>query len=78
MRTGFILITTAIAKEKEVFNGISNVDGISEYHSLFSGAYDIIVKVEYDDPKKLHDVNEAIKTVDGVKYTKKLEGIDFK
>ena len=78
MRTGFVLITAEIAREKEVFNNISNIEGISEYHSLFSGAYDIIVKVEYDDPKELHDVNEAIKNVEGVKYTKRLEGIDFK
>jgi len=48
MAIGFVLISTAPAKEHEVYNELLKVKEIVELHPLF-GEYDLIAKVEAND-----------------------------
>ena len=48
MVIGFILISTAPAKEHDVFKALMNVPEIVELHPLF-GEYDLIAKIEARD-----------------------------
>ncbi len=45
MAIGFVLISTAPAKEHEVYNELLKVKEIVELHPLF-GEYDLIAKIE--------------------------------
>ncbi len=77
MAIGFVLISTAPAKEHDVFTELSNVKNIVELHPLF-GEYDIIAKVEAEDFNRLGQiVVDKIRAIDGVIDTKTLTGIRF-
>jgi DNA-binding Lrp family transcriptional regulator len=74
---GFVLISTAPAKEHEVYTELLRVKGIVELHPLF-GEYDLIAKVEADDFNALGQlVVDKIRSVPGVIDTKTLTGIKF-
>ena len=77
MTIGFILITASAHKEKDVYMALRNLDEVEEPLPLF-GEYDIIVKVigkSMDEIGRI--VVEHIRTIDGVKDTKTLTGINF-
>ncbi len=77
MVIGFILISTAPAKEHDVFKALMNVSEIVELHPLF-GEYDLIAKIEADDFESLGDiVVKKIRTIEGVIDTKTLTGTKF-
>lgn len=77
MAIGFVLISTAPAKEHEVFNALSDMEAIKELHPLF-GEYDLIAKIEADDFNVLGQiVVDKIRTIQGVIDTKTLTGIQF-
>ena len=72
MAIGFVLISTAPAKEHEVYTELLRVKGIVELHPLF-GEYDLIAKVEADDFNALGQlVVDKIRSVPGVIDTKTL------
>jgi len=74
---GFVLISTAPAKEHDVYNDLLRVKGIVELHPLF-GEYDLIAKVEAEDFNALGQlVVDQIRSVPGVIDTKTLTGIRF-
>ncbi len=74
---GFVLISTAPAKEHEVYTELLRVKGIVELHPLF-GEYDLIAKVEAEDFNALGQlVVDKIRSVAGVIDTKTLTGIKF-
>jgi DNA-binding Lrp family transcriptional regulator len=74
---GFVLISTAPAKEHEVYTELLRVKGIVELHPLF-GEYDLIAKVEAEDFNALGQlVVDKIRSVPGVIDTKTLTGIKF-
>jgi DNA-binding Lrp family transcriptional regulator len=74
---GFVLISTAPAKEHEVYSELLRVKGIVELHPLF-GEYDLIAKVEAEDFNALGQlVVDKIRAVPGVIDTKTLTGIKF-
>jgi DNA-binding Lrp family transcriptional regulator len=74
---GFVLISTAPAKEHEVYNSLQSVFEIKELHPLF-GEYDLIAKIEADDFNVLGQVVvDKIRTIEGVIDTKTLTGIKF-
>jgi DNA-binding Lrp family transcriptional regulator len=74
---GFVLISTAPAKEHEVYTELLRVKGIVELHPLF-GEYDLIAKVEAEDFNALGQlVVDKIRSVSGVIDTKTLTGIKF-
>ncbi|MGA1822170.1 MAG: Lrp/AsnC ligand binding domain-containing protein [Thermoplasmatota archaeon] len=77
MVIGFILISTAPAKEHDVFKSLMNVPEIVELHPLF-GEYDLIAKIEARDFNTLGQiVVEKVRSIAGVIDTKTLTGIKF-
>jgi DNA-binding Lrp family transcriptional regulator len=77
MAVGFVLISTAPAKEHEVYNELTKIDQVVELHPLF-GEYDLIAKIEADDFNVLGQVVvERIRSIEGVIDTKTLTGIKF-
>ena len=74
---GFVLISTAPAREHDVYNMLLKVKEIVELHPLF-GEYDLIAKIEAKDFNKLGQVVvDQIRAIDGVIDTKTLTGIKF-
>ncbi len=66
MATGFVLISTAPAREHDVYSKLQGVPEIVELYPLF-GEYDLIAKIEADDYSILgHVVLDNIRGVDGV------------
>jgi DNA-binding Lrp family transcriptional regulator len=77
MAIGFILISTAPAKEHEVYNDLLKIKEIVELHPLF-GEYDLIAKVEAKDFDSLGQiVVNKIRAIEGVADTKTLTGTKF-
>jgi len=77
MPVGFVLISTAPAKEHQVYNELMKIKEIVELHPLF-GEYDLIAKVEAKDLDDLGKiVVEKIRSIDGVADTKTLTGTKF-
>ncbi len=77
MAIGFVLISTAPAKEQDVYAELLKVKEIVELHPLF-GEYDLIAKIETKDFNQLGKVVvEYVRCVDGVIDTKTLTGIKF-
>ncbi len=77
MAIGFVLISTAPAKEQDVYGQLLKVKEIVELHPLF-GEYDLIAKIETKDFNQLGKVVvEQVRCVDGVIDTKTLTGIKF-
>jgi len=74
---GFVLISTAPAKEHDVYNELLKVAEIVELHPLF-GEYDLIAKSEAEDFNALGEiVIDRIRAISGVIDTKTLTGIKF-
>lgn len=72
MVKGFALITVAPNKEKDVYERVKEIDGVSEAYML-AGEYDIITKLESNDTKTMgRVVIDRIRTIDGVLVTKTL------
>jgi DNA-binding Lrp family transcriptional regulator len=77
MAIGFVLISTAPAKEHEVYNALLKIKEIVELHPLF-GEYDLIAKIDAPDFNILGQiVVDKIRTIPGVIDTKTLTGIKF-
>lgn len=77
MPIGFVLISTAPAKEHQVYNELLKIMEIVELHPLF-GEYDLIAKVDAQDLEELgRVVVEKIRSIDGVADTKTLTGTKF-
>ncbi len=71
----FVLISTAPAREHDVYTEISKVKEILEIHPLF-GDYDLIAKIEAPDLDSLSKIIiDKIRTIPGVIDTKTLAGI---
>jgi DNA-binding Lrp family transcriptional regulator len=77
MAVGFILISTAPAKEHEVYNELLKVKEVVELHPLF-GEYDLIAEIEAEDFNLLGQVVvDKVRSIPGVIDTKTLTGIKF-
>ncbi len=77
MAVGFVLISTAPAKEHDVYNELTKIEQVVELHPLF-GEYDLIAKIEADDFNVLGQiVVDRIRSIQGVIDTKTLTGIKF-
>lgn len=74
---GFVLIKTSPAAEREVYDILKKLDSVQEIHSLF-GEFDLIAKIQAENFNKLGQVVvDDIRSIDGVKDTKTLTGIEF-
>ncbi|MFA5771880.1 MAG: Lrp/AsnC ligand binding domain-containing protein [Thermoplasmata archaeon] len=77
MAVGFVLISTAPTKEREVYKELTKIPDIVEIHPLF-GEYDIIAKIEADSFDKLGKIIvNRIRSIRGVVDTKTLTGTQF-
>ena len=77
MAVGFVLISTAPAKEHEVYNELLKVKEVVELYPLF-GEYDLIAKIEASDFNRLGQVVvDKVRTQPGVIDTKTLTCIKF-
>lgn len=71
------MISTAPAKEHDVYNTLKGLNEVKELHPLF-GEYDLIAKIECDSFDELGEiVVNGIRTIRGVIDTKTLTGIKF-
>lgn len=77
MALGFVLISTAPAKEHEVYNELLKVKEVVEVYPLF-GEYDLIAKIEASDFNLLGQVVvDKVRSQPGVIDTKTLTCIKF-
>jgi DNA-binding Lrp family transcriptional regulator len=77
LAVGFVLISTAPAKEHEVYNELLKVKEVVELYPLF-GEYDLIAKIEASDFNLLGQVVvDKVRTQPGVIDTKTLTCIKF-
>jgi DNA-binding Lrp family transcriptional regulator len=77
MVNGFVLISAAPGKEKEVYTEIQKIKEVVELHQLF-GEYDFIVKLDAPDFNRLGEiVVDKIRKIPGVIDTKTLTGKKF-
>ncbi len=77
MAIGFVLIKTAPAAERDVYNIVKDIEEVTEVHSLF-GEYDLIVKLQAENFNNLGQaVVDKIRSIEGVEDTKTLTGIEF-
>jgi len=74
---GFVLVKTAPAAGREVYDIVRDMDSVIEVHSLF-GEYDLILKLQAKDFNTLgQTVVDDIRSIEGVEDTKTLTGIEF-
>jgi DNA-binding Lrp family transcriptional regulator len=74
---GFVLISAAPGREKDVFVEIQKIKEVVELHPLF-GEYDLIAKISAEDFNALGQiVVDKIRSIPGVVETKTLTGIKF-
>jgi DNA-binding Lrp family transcriptional regulator len=72
---GLILMRVSPSHKSEVFNKLSKLHEVIEFHPLFK-EYDFIAKIEAKDNKGIEQiVSNKIKTIDGIIDTKILTGI---
>ena len=77
MPVGYVLITTAPAKEHKVYEELKKIPEIKELHPLF-GEYDFIIKIESEDLNTIGKVVvDKIRRIDGIIDTKTLTGVEF-
>ena len=75
MAIGFVLMHVSPLHEHEVFNKISQLQGIKEVHPLF-GEYDLIAKIEAEDYDSIGEIIvNKIRTIDGITDTKTITGL---
>ncbi len=72
-----MLIKTAPAAERDVYNIVKELEEVTEVHSLF-GEYDLIIKLQAENFNSLgQTVVDKIRSIEGVEDTKTLTGIEF-
>ena len=72
MAIAFVLISTAPAKDHEVYNELMKVKEVVELHPLF-GEYDLIAKIEAKNLNELGQiVVDKVRSIPGVIDTKTL------
>jgi DNA-binding Lrp family transcriptional regulator len=74
----YVLISVAPRNERRVYNKLSKIPDIVECH-IVSGEYDIIAKLKVDDIENLPSiVTTKIRSIEGVKDTRTLTGLELK
>ena len=77
MAVGFVFISIAPMKERDIHTTLSNIPEIVEHHPLF-GEFDIIAKIEAEDFNLVGQVvMYKIRTIPGIVDTKTLMGTQF-
>jgi DNA-binding Lrp family transcriptional regulator len=77
MPTCFVLISVAPGHERNVYNKLLKIPEIVECH-IVSGEYDIIAKFNINDLERLPNIIVTkIRTINGVKDTRTLTGLEL-
>ena len=66
MTLAFLFIECLKEQAESVKRLAKQVQGVSEAHSISTGSYDVIVKVETEDEQNLKDVVQTIKGIAGI------------
>ena len=78
MTIAFVLIHVSTLRESEVFNKLSKIPEVIEFHLLL-GEYDLIAKIEAKDFESIGQIIiNKIRTIGGITYTKTLTGIKLR
>ena len=73
----FVLISVAPGDEQKVYNKLTKIPDIIESH-IVSGECDIIAKLKVDDLERLPSfVTTKIRSIEGVKDTRTLTGLEL-
>ena len=69
MAISFVLINCNMGKEKETIENLKQIDDVKNVYGTF-GAYDILVKIESDDVKKIRGIiTQKIRKIDKISST---------
>jgi DNA-binding Lrp family transcriptional regulator len=72
MKAAFVLVRCALGKVEQVANGIMEIDGVSEVHSI-TGPWDLIVKLYAPEYDSFGDVIPGqLQNVPGIRETETL------
>ncbi len=75
--TAFILLKAEPARERDVYQSLTQVPEVQETHALY-GEYDLLVRVECSSSKELTRLlMEKMRQIDGVKETETLIAVDY-
>jgi len=72
MKVGFVLVKCQLGRLEEVANGLMEIEGVSEVHSI-TGPWDLIVKVYAPDHEAFGDlIPDRLQKIDGIRDTETL------
>lgn len=75
MAVGFVFIAVYPQKEREVYEKLQSIRKATEIYAI-TGEYDFVVKIQTEDFVELGKiVIQEIRTMDGVKETRTIEGM---
>ncbi|MEC7228727.1 MAG: Lrp/AsnC ligand binding domain-containing protein [Candidatus Thermoplasmatota archaeon] len=77
MPEAFVLLKTLPAREREVYQTLSNHDSVVEVHALY-GEFDLLARVSSKDSMKLSSMLMSdFRQIDGVKDTQTLIAVEY-
>jgi DNA-binding Lrp family transcriptional regulator len=72
MKAAFVLVRADLGKVEQVANGIMEIDGVSEVHSI-TGPWDLLVKLYATDYDQFGDIiPDQLQKVPGIRETETL------
>lgn len=72
MKAAFVLVRAELGKVEQVANGIMEIDGVSEVHSI-TGPWDLLVKLYATDYDQFGDIiPDQLQKVPGIRETETL------
>ena len=72
MKAAFVLVRAELGKVEQVANGIMEIDGVSEVHSI-TGPWDLLVKLYAPDYDQFGDIiPDRLQKVPGIRDTETL------
>ncbi len=72
MRAAFVLIRCELGRVEQVANGIMEIEGVSEVHSI-TGPWDLLVKLYAEDYDAFGDlIPDRLQRVPGIRETETL------
>jgi len=75
MATAYVLINCDLGYEEQIIDELKHLSDVKEIHGVF-GAYDILAKVESDEPNTLKEtITWKIRKISRVRSTLTLMGI---
>jgi len=77
MPEAFVLFKTLPARERDVYQTLTDHSGVVEVHALY-GEYDLLVRVSSEDARKLSGMLMSdFRQIDGVKDTQTLIAVEY-